>query len=96
MARTIRKRDSNPRYAFATEDEFNLSSWGKTYANYLSWMSRDHASGTNNAPKFFRQMLNRRKRAAMNQPIKNWKAQHDIENDIEIPKSKRDANWIWF
>jgi hypothetical protein len=99
MSRTYRKREFPQRYIFSRK-EFDNSETAKkrfgTYEKYLVWINKDHPPGFRNAPKFFRRILNQKKRAKAEQEIKNWYTHKDIDSDIEVPCNRNDANWFWF
>ena len=50
-----------------------------------------------NAPKHYRKTLNRKFRAKQNQALRNAIAQSkDMDAIIIMPRSPRNANWMWF
>lgn len=50
-----------------------------------------------NAPKHYRQTLNRKFRAKQNQALRNAIIQSkDLDAIIIMPRSPRNANWMWF
>jgi len=50
-----------------------------------------------NAPKHYRQTLNRKFRAKQNQALRNAIIQSkDFDAIIIMPRSPRNANWMWF
>ena len=57
----------------------------------------DKKSGTRNAPKHFRQVLNRKIRSRANNEIRTFVANHaDYEEFYMKTKPKRDALWLWW
>ena len=57
----------------------------------------DKKSGTRNAPKHFRQVLNRKMRSRANNEIRTFVANRvDYEEFYMKTKPKRDALWLWW
>lgn len=58
----------------------------------------DKHSGHRNAPKHFRQVLNRKKRSRMNNELRTLIANRVDYEDFYLKHSrpKRDAAWLWF
>ena len=72
---------------------FNTTNIRKVYCD--RWT--DKKSGRRNAPKHFRQTLNRKIRSRANNEIRTFVANHEDFEDFYLrTKPKRDALWLWW